>query len=231
MISTPQTMTTRAVGGPKANIRINPMGKPHSLGESVAFFGRWLRNPLSIGAVAPSSQGLARGMSKPVDAAQPGWVVELGGGTGKMTQAALDQGIDPARLLVIERDPDLHRLLVDRFPAATIVNGDATQVAEIARDHGAAPVKAVSSGLPLIGMPVDIRRAIVGGVFQVVEPGGVFVQFTYTLVSPVSAAIMQEFGLTGRWVERIWWNLPPARVWVYRRRGDADPPEATGGAD
>lgn len=200
------------------------MAKPHSFGETLSFFGRWVRNPFLIGAVAPSSAGLARGMSKPVDPAAPGWVIELGGGTGKMTQGALDRGIDPSRLLTIEKDPDLYRLLVDRFPGVTIVNGDATQVATIAAAHGAAPVKTVISGLPLIGMPIDIRRAIVAGVFQILEPGGAFVQFTYTMVSPVHPTILDEMNLTGEWVERIWWNLPPARVWVYRRRGE------TGGA-
>ena len=206
------------------------MAKPYSLAETLSFFGRWIRQPLLIGAVAPSSAGLSRGMSKPVDPARPGWVIELGGGTGKMTRAALDRGIAPDRLLVIEKDPDLHRTLTARFPAVPIVNGDATEVATHAAARGAHPVKAVISGLPLIGMPIAVRRQIVGGVFEVLEPGGIFVQFTYSLVSPVHPSILDDLGLTGRWVERIWWNLPPARVWVYRRRSEtgADRPEERG---
>ena len=61
------------------------MAEAHSLSESLRFFTRWVQDPFLIGAVAPSSRGLARGMAAPVDAAADGHVIELGGGTGKMT--------------------------------------------------------------------------------------------------------------------------------------------------
>ena len=197
------------------------MANPYSFSETLRFFGRWVRDPFLIGAVAPSSIGLSRGMAKPIDLEAPGVVIELGGGTGKMTKAMLDHGVPPDRLYVIEKDPDLHRLLTSRFPDVTIVNSDAAQVADVAASHGLDTVKAVVSGLPLIGMPFPVRQAIVGQVFQVLAPRGIFVQFTYMLKSPVNEQLMAEFGLVGRWVERIWRNMPPARVWVYRRKAEA----------
>jgi phosphatidylethanolamine/phosphatidyl-N-methylethanolamine N-methyltransferase len=69
-------------------------------------------------------------------------------------------------------------------------------------------------------MPYEVRERIVGGIFDILAPGGVFVQFTYTMVSPVHPSIMRTVGIEGRWVQRIWLNLPPARVWVYRRPGE-----------
>ena len=195
------------------------MATPHTLRESLRFFVRWLGNPYLIGAVAPSSRGLANGMARPVDMDAPGGVVELGGGTGKMTQALLDRGLPSDRLMVVEKDPEMHRKLADRFPSLRVVNGDAAELGDLVRSEGFGEVKAVVSGLPLIGMPQPIRKAIVGQSFEAMGPDGIFVQFTYTLVSPVPPDMLTELGLEGRWVERVWWNLPPARVWVYRRRG------------
>ena len=197
-----------------------PSCKPYSWAETAYFFRRWLREPFLIGAVAPSGRGLSTGMAHPVDPMAPGVVIELGAGTGKMTRGLLDRGIPPGALYPIEKDPVLHGLLVERFPDLRITLGDAAEVPRIASDLGLSRVKAVVSGLPLIGMPVPIRQAIVSGVFEVLAPAGIFVQFTYTPVSPVHRTIMEQVGITGRSVKLVWLNLPPARVWVYRRRGE-----------
>lgn len=199
------------------------MPKPHSLAESLYFFRRWLRDPYLIGAVAPSGKGLATGMARPVDPAAPGAVIELGGGTGKMTRGLLEHGIPPADLFPVEKDETLFGLLVERFPQLRITHGDAADLGRIAGDLGLSRVKAVVSGLPLIGMPRPVRRAIVGSAFDVLEPGGIFVQFTYTPVSPVHPGIMAEVGIGGRAVKLVWLNLPPARIWVYRRLSEAQP--------
>ena len=195
-----------------------PIARPSALADTVYFLRRWVKEPFLIGAVAPSGRGLSDGMAAPVDPTLPGAVVELGGGTGNMTQSLLNRGIAPGDLVSVEKDPEMHRRLAARFPGVRAVQGDAAAVPSIAAALGLDWVKAVVSGLPLIGMPLEVRRRIVGGVFEVLAPGGIFVQFTYTLVSPVPASIMDALAIEGRWVQRIWLNIPPARVWVYRRR-------------
>ncbi len=75
------------------------------------FLAAWVRAPLRMGAIIPSSKSLARAMAKQVDPDQPGMVIELGAGTGAITQALLDSGLAPSRMLVIERDPQLQLLL------------------------------------------------------------------------------------------------------------------------
>jgi len=80
--------------------------------EQVAvFFGRWLRAPHRIGAVAPSSRFLARAMATQVDLRRPGPVIELGGGTGSVTKALLEAGLPVERLIVVERDVRLYKML------------------------------------------------------------------------------------------------------------------------
>ena len=196
----------------------SPIARHSALADTAYFLRRWVKEPFLIGAVAPSGRGLSNGMAAPVDPVAPGTVIELGAGTGNMTQSLLNRGVPLADLLSVEKDSEMHRRLAERFSGIRAVQGDAADIAAIAAAQRLDRVKAVVSGLPLIGMPYDIRRRIVAGVFDVLAEGGIFVQFTYTLVSPVHPSIMDSVGIEGRWVQRIWLNIPPARVWVYHRR-------------
>src|SRR5436190_20076102 len=118
--------------------------------DEVHFIRSWLEKPLSTGAVAPSSKLLARTMAAYVDPEAAGPVIELGPGTGPVTEALVEQGVDPARLVLVEFNPKFCQLLRSRFPTATVVQGDAYNLrgalAAIARQ----PAAAVVSGLPLV---------------------------------------------------------------------------------
>src|SRR5882724_7837862 len=95
------------------------------LDDEVRFIRSWMEKPLSIGAVTPSSRVLARAMAAYVDPDTDGPVIELGPGTGPVTEALVAQGIDPARLILVEYNPTFCRLLRARYPAAKVVQGDA----------------------------------------------------------------------------------------------------------
>src|SRR4029077_18598233 len=107
--------------------------------ESRLFLRRWLHNPMQVGAIAPSSRRLADAIAGQVPIDSPGWVIELGGGTGVVTDALLRRGLAPGRLVVIERDPLLHRHLVERFPHVRVILGDAAKLAEALRPLGIRP--------------------------------------------------------------------------------------------
>lgn len=178
------------------------------------FFRQWLRNPLKVGALAPSSRELAAAMARLVPMPPAGPVIELGGGTGPITAALLDAGAPPDQLYVLERDPALHRHLTRRFPAVHVICGDAAELTRILRPLGAHDAAAVVSGLPLLSMKRSVVRAIVEESFAVLAPGAPFIQFTYGLFSPVPR---RALGVVGRVEDHVLTNLPPARVWVYRR--------------
>ncbi len=89
------------------------------------FIRTWMEKPISTGAVMPSSKVLARAMARYVDPNSTGPVIELGPGTGPVTEALVRHGVDPARLVLVEFNPDFCRLLRTRYPAATVVQGDA----------------------------------------------------------------------------------------------------------
>jgi phosphatidylethanolamine/phosphatidyl-N-methylethanolamine N-methyltransferase len=184
------------------------------LDDEVRFIRSWIEKPLSIGAVTPSSRVLARAMAAYVDPNAKGPVIELGPGTGPVTEALVAQGIDPARLILLEFDPTFCRLLRKRYPAATVVQGDAYSLKRVLGGHLAEPAAAVVSGLPLFTKPVKTRLKLIYEAFALMLPGAPFVQFTYATVAPIPKALDR---VRSEASERIWMNIPPARIWVYRK--------------
>lgn len=180
----------------------------------VLFLKRWLKDPLSIGAIAPSSRELGDEMARLVPAGSADPVVELGGGTGVITAALLDAGIAAQSLIVIERDDALHALLVKRFPGVRILQGDAAELTALLRPLGITRVRAVVSGLPLLAMRESVRDRIVEESFALLAPGAPFIQFTYGLTSPIPR---RRLGVQGEVKRRVLNNLPPASVWLYQR--------------
>jgi phosphatidylethanolamine/phosphatidyl-N-methylethanolamine N-methyltransferase len=184
--------------------------------ERRLFFLRWLRNPRQMGSLVPSSKGLARAMAAQLSGLQDkDYVLELGPGTGVVTKALLQAGIAPQRLVVIERDQAFLAKLRHDFPGALILHGDACHLKEILAHHGIQEVAAVISSLPLLSLPDQVRKTVVHEAFKVVKRDGVYVQFTYGLMSPVPERLQRDVGIRGRIAKRIWRNFPPARVWRY----------------
>src|SRR5580693_4346191 len=182
--------------------------------DEVRFIRSWIERPLSTGAVTPSGKILARAMARYVDPDSTGPVVELGPGTGPVTEALVASGVDPARLVLVEFNPTFCRLLRARYPEATLVQGDAYSMRRLLETLLLQPAAAVVSGLPLVTKPIKMRLRLLRDAFDLMLPGAPFVQFTYSVASPVPTRLR---GFTAEPSERIWMNLPPARVWVYRK--------------
>ncbi len=182
--------------------------------DEVRFIRSWLEKPLATGAVTPSGRMLARTMAGYVDPQIDGPVIELGPGTGPVTEALVAQGVDPARLVLIEFNPTFCRLLRSRYPAATVVQGDAYRLRRLLESLVRQPAAAVVSGLPLFTKPLKTRLRLMCDAFALMVPGAPFIQFTYAVVPPIPKALGS---VSAEASERIWMNLPPARVWVYRK--------------
>jgi phosphatidylethanolamine/phosphatidyl-N-methylethanolamine N-methyltransferase len=187
--------------------------KTPRLDDEMQFIRSWIEKPLSTGAVMPSSKALARTMARYVDPKSVGPVIELGPGTGPVTEALVQHGIDPKRLVLVEFNPDFCRLLRSRYPAATVVQGDAYRLRHLLETTVREPAAAVVSGLPLVTKPLRTRLRLISDAIGLMAPGAPFVQFTYAMVPPIPKALT---GVKAEASELIWMNLPPARVWVYR---------------
>jgi phosphatidylethanolamine/phosphatidyl-N-methylethanolamine N-methyltransferase len=185
------------------------------LDDEVTFIRSWLEKPLATGAVMPSGKALARAMASYVDPASTGPVVELGPGTGPVTEALVKRGVDPARLFLVEFNPSFCRLLRTRFPAATVVQGDAYSLKRLLETIMREPAAAVVSGLPLLTKPLRTRLRVINDALSVSQPDAPFIQFTYAMTTPLIPKGIARF--EAEVSDRIWLNFPPARVWVYRK--------------
>jgi phosphatidylethanolamine/phosphatidyl-N-methylethanolamine N-methyltransferase len=183
-------------------------------GDSLHFLMSLTSTPHLTGAVAPSGRALARAMADASGPPAEGLVVELGPGTGPVTRALIDRGLDPDRLTAVEYNPQFCRLLEDRFPGVRVIQGDAYDLPRTLADLEGERVSAFVSSLPLLTKPPRDREKLLGDAFALMGPEGLFVQFTYGPVSPIPHET-----LDGRYTARrgrpIWANLPPARVWTY----------------
>jgi phosphatidylethanolamine/phosphatidyl-N-methylethanolamine N-methyltransferase len=188
------------------------------LGDEARFFRSWLDNPAIAGAVSPSGRFLARMMARYVDPHKAGPVVELGPGTGAITEALLERGVEPRRLFLVEFDCGFCKLLRRRFRGVHVIQGDAYQLSETLRDRLRRRPSAVVSSLPLLLKPEAQRLALLVDAFDCMALDGCFVQFTYSPLPPMPRGKVSALAFHAEASPPVWLNLPPARVWVYRRQ-------------
>ncbi|WP_112664368.1 class I SAM-dependent methyltransferase [Microvirga flavescens] len=193
--------------------RKHPLSKDRFQDEA-RFLRSWLERPLVIGAVTPSGKVLARTMASFVDTRLPGPILELGPGTGPVTDALVRRGVAQERLILVEFNPEFCQLLKRRFPRATIIQGDAYDLNETLAGVLSEPAAATVSSLPLFTKPMEQRTGLLETAQSLMHPDAPFIQFTYAVVPPIPAR--SPFYRT-RASNRIWRNLPPARVWVYNK--------------
>ncbi len=175
------------------------------------FVERMARNPRAIGAISPASPALADAMAAQVDFSKPGRVLELGPGTGAITRALVRRGMGTERVVAVEADATFAHILRARFPGLQVVEGDATDAQRI---ETLGPFNAIISSLPLLNFPAHERVALVQALLRLVPPGAPFVQYSYGVKPPLPRTPELRIGLA----DKVWRNLPPARIWVFRTK-------------
>jgi phosphatidylethanolamine/phosphatidyl-N-methylethanolamine N-methyltransferase len=183
-----------------------------SLADNLRFLKALLTHPKAVGAVIPSSPALAKAIARQIDP-KAGAVLEIGPGTGVISEAILERGIAPARLTLVEYDEELARHLAARFPNVHVIQGDAFDLDHSLRGHGGPPFGAIVSSLPLLNHPMPRRLAYMGAVTRRLAPGAPLIQFSYGAHAPV----VPPPGFTVVRTAQVWANIPPAKVWVYRK--------------
>jgi len=203
-----------------------PDAKPHAAGwrEHLLLLGRFLKHPRQVGAIAPSSEALARAMVEGLDFRGPIRIVELGPGTGAFTSAIAESLGAGARALAIELDQDFVNRLRARWPNVEYVCGDAAALPRFAAERGLVPVDHVISGLPFASLPLEATRDILLGIEQTLRPGGTFTTFQYVHAHGLAAAVAFRADLSRRLAAQpqrrlVMWNFPPAYVLRWVRGG------------
>ena len=178
------------------------------------FFRAWMRKPGSVGAIMPSGRVLARAMANGLGPGSK--VIELGAGTGCVTQAILDTGVASSDLTIVEQDRSFCGLLRERFPACRVLEADARSLETYFADLGTFDF--VVSSLPLLLFSAEDRIAVLRSAFALLKEEGILQQFTYGAWCPVERPIRRELGLTAKLFDIVALNFPPAFLYRIERR-------------
>lgn len=189
------------------------------------FLQQLMRQPRETGAIAASGAPLCRMMAEAAGVDRATTIVELGPGTGVITDTIMARKRDDARVIGLEINADFAAATQRRCPAAEIVHADASDARRILADRGLSACDVVVSGLPWAGFPGALQNSLLDAVTAALRPGGIFVTFAYVhgLILPGARRFRQQLGARFADVDRtrpVWRNLPPAIV--YRARTAAE---------
>lgn len=184
------------------------------LEENLEFYKEWFGRPKMIGAIAPTSNTMAKIMANVVRPQSNLPVLELGPGNGVITRAILERGIAPENLVSVEYCAEFLPGLRRRYPGVNFVHGDAFKIPSIAEDLGIEKFDVAISALPLLTFPLLQRVRFVDRVLDLLEAGRPLVQFSY---GPRPPAPSRSKLYVVDHLDTVLRNLPPARIWTYRR--------------
>src|ERR1700749_1720575 len=156
-----------------------------TISGNLRFLGALLAPPKSTGALVPSSRALARAVGRQIDPARHGPVLELGPGTGALTQGILDRGIVPDRLTLVEFDTEMAAFLAQHFAGVDVIEGDAFDLIRTLGAKAREPFSAIVSGIPLLNFPMARRRLYMEGACRLLAPGAPLIHFSYGMQAPV----------------------------------------------
>ena len=163
--------------------------KSLSLSDAFLFFKAFLKDPCHVGAVYPSSPSLADAMTSFDDFKKCRAIVELGCGTGAITEVILKKMPTNAQYLGVELNRECVSLLRNRFPNVCFFHASAEHLKRYLDDQQINQVDAIISGLPWATLPVGTQDAIFKQIISSLTPKGTFVTFAYTHAKIMPRAI------------------------------------------
>ena len=174
------------------------------------FLKGFIKHPVMVGSVIPSSKMLIDKMLAPVDWTNCKLFVEYGPGVGTFTQHILDRLAPDATLLTIDTNPDFTEFLSRKFTDSRLiaVTGSAAEVREIMADAGFEHADYVLSGLPFSTLPPGVGPKIAEATADALRPGGQFLVYQFS--PKVREFIAPHFSRIERGFE--WRNIPPATL-------------------
>lgn len=185
------------------------------LGPWGMFLKGFIKHPVMVGSIIPSSDTLIDTMLSKVDWDKVGVFVEYGPGVGTFCRPILERMRGDATLIAIDTNPDfidyLRKDIADsRFKP---VLGSAADVEAIVRAHGFDHADQALSGLPFSTLPAGVGPAIAAATHRVLSPGGTFLVYQYRrrardFLAPHFPVIDKAFE---------WWNIPPCVLfWAHK---------------
>lgn len=182
--------------------------------EEIRFFKGWKSNMKAVGAIMPTSGITARRMASVVNPHSGLPVLELGPGTGVITKAILQAGIEPKKLVSVEYSTDFFQHLVRTYPGVDFINGDAFDLDETLGPDRPKQFDCVVSAVPLLNFPMHARVSLIEDLLSRIPVGRPVIQISYGPLSPV-VAVPDRYQISH--FDFVVRNIPPAQLWVYRK--------------
>jgi phospholipid N-methyltransferase len=184
------------------------------MNENLQFLQAFLKNPLKVGAIAPSSPELAAAMLKGIEPNDDNIVLELGVGTGAITRFLRD--VIPSResYLGIELDGDLVRTLNKNYPDLNIIQGNAADAYSVHQKLGLGKVRYLICCLPFVSLPKEVTEAVLVEISRFMDEGCELRLFQYAHGYFLPPAIklreyLKRYGKSSR-SPLVLKNVPPA---------------------
>ena len=209
--------TARTLKGPRRLVRRSAR---RSVSPHWQFLRGFLKHPVMVGSIIPSSRVLIEKMLRPVDWENTRVFVEYGPGVGTFTRPILELLGPDATLVTVDTNADFTRYLKESIddPRLVAVNGSAADVEKILEDRGLGKADYVLSGLPFSTLPPGVGDAIAKATSDVIRPGGAFLVYQFS--PKVRDFIAPHFDRLDRGFE--WINVPPAQLfWAWKRNGES----------
>ncbi|MBP1857975.1 phospholipid N-methyltransferase PmtA [Rhizobium herbae] len=182
--------------------------------EEIRFFKGWRSNMKAVGSIVPTSGITARRMASVVNPHSGLPVLELGPGTGVITKAILQKGVQPENLVSIEFSTDFYQHLVKTYPGVDFINGDAFDLDKTLGARKDQQFDSVVSAVPLLNFPMHMRVSLIDDLLSRVPVGRPVMQISYGPLSPV-VAMPDRYQISH--YDFVVRNIPPAQLWVYRK--------------
>ncbi|GAB4280192.1 MAG: methyltransferase domain-containing protein [Candidatus Rifleibacteriota bacterium] len=187
------------------------------------FVGQFVKEPRTIGAIAPSSRQLADKMIEPINFDTARVIVEYGPGSGVFTRHVLKY-IDRERTIFfgLELNEKMNRLASEKVPEVTIYQDSAAEIRKYLKQYGVTHADAIISGLPWASFSESLQDEILNETVSGLPEGGVFTTFAYLhgLVLPSGIRFRKKLKQHFSDVKTspvVWRNLPPALVYWCKK--------------
>jgi phosphatidylethanolamine/phosphatidyl-N-methylethanolamine N-methyltransferase len=191
------------------------------MNENIQFLQAFLKNPLKVGSIAPSSPELAQKMIEGIKADENNIVVELGVGTGAITKFLQEKIPNENAYLGIELDPDLVKSLKKKYHELKIIRGNACETSAIHQKSGLGKVGYIICCLPFVSLPNEVGEQILAEIDGFMRQGCIFRTFQYAHGYYMPSAIKlreymrKRYGKSRR-SKLIVKNVPPAYTLTWK---------------
>jgi len=182
--------------------------------RATQFFTGFLHAPFRVGSICSSSSTLTSTLIQQIPTNTDGLIIDLGAGSGAVSNQLINAGVDPKNILAIEISPHLAKVFKKRCPTVPLSIGDARELDAIVQEY--APGQAITliiSSLPFRSMPKTLVKQITVSLQKVMEQHHCpLVQYSYAVWMQYP---LKKYGFSPCASKIVVRNFPPARVEWY----------------